>query len=138
MRGKSSIVQKTKPLPGSAENWLARARGDLALAKSPLPEGAFYEDLCFHTHQAAEKALKAVYQHHGWTFHYTHDLGLLIRGLRGKGLKVASGIDDSVDLTVYATESRYPGLGEPVTIEEYHEALRLAEEVVAWAQKRLK
>jgi HEPN domain-containing protein len=138
VRGKSSIVQKTKPSPGSAEDWLARARGDLALAKAPLPEGAFYEDLCFHAQQAAEKALKAVYQHRGWTFQYTHDLGLLISGLRGKGMKVASKIDDSVDLTTYATESRYPGLGEPVTIEEYHEALRLAEVVVAWAQERLR
>jgi len=108
------------------------------LAKVPLPEGARYEDLCFHAQQAAEKALKAVYQRHGWTFHYTHDLGELISGLRGKGLRVPSRIDDSVDLTTYATESRYPGLAEPVTTEEYHEALRLAEEVVSWAQKRLK
>lgn len=131
-------MPQTKPSPGSAEDWLARARGDLALAKAPLPEGAFYEDLCFHAQQATEKALKAVYQHHGWTFHYTHDLGQLISELRGKGLKVPSKIDESVDLTTYASESRYPGLGEPVTTEEYHEALRLAEAVVSWAQKRLR
>lgn len=57
-----------RPAPGSAEDWLARAKGDLAIAEAPLPEGAFYEDLCFHAQQAAEKALKAVYQCHGGRF----------------------------------------------------------------------
>jgi hypothetical protein len=41
-------MPQDRPLPGSAEDWLARAEGDLALARAPLPEGAFYEDLCFH------------------------------------------------------------------------------------------
>ena len=36
-----------RPVPGSAADWLSRARGDLAIARTPLPEGAFYEDLCF-------------------------------------------------------------------------------------------
>jgi hypothetical protein len=50
-------MPQDRPVPGSVEDWLARAEGDLALARAPLPEGAFYEDLCFHTQQAAEKAL---------------------------------------------------------------------------------
>ena len=61
-------------LPGSAVNWLARAKGDLAIAGSELPKGAFLEDFCFHTQQAAEKALKAVLVYHGIKFRYTHDL----------------------------------------------------------------
>lgn len=72
--------------PGTPQDWLARAKGDLALARLPLPQNAFYEDLCFHAQQAAEKALKAVYQHHGWTFRYTHDLEELVTGLESKGL----------------------------------------------------
>ncbi len=52
----------------SSQDWLARAKGDLALALAPLPEGAFYEDLCFHAQQAAEKAVKAVYQSTNWHF----------------------------------------------------------------------
>ena len=67
-------MPQDRPLPGSAEDWLARAEGDLALARAPLPEGAFYEDLCFHAQQAAEKSLKAVYQYFGKRFRYTHDL----------------------------------------------------------------
>lgn len=38
-----------------------RAKGHLALAKQPKPEGAFWEDQSFLAQQAAEKALKAVY-----------------------------------------------------------------------------
>lgn len=33
-----------RPAPGSAKDWLARAKGDLAIAEAPLPDGAFYED----------------------------------------------------------------------------------------------
>lgn len=56
---------------GSAIDWLARAKGDLALAGGELPDGAFLEDLCFHAQQAAEKALKAVHVHHSIKFRYT-------------------------------------------------------------------
>ena len=52
-----------RPTPGTPKDWLARAQGDLALAQISLPEGAYYEDLCFHAQQAAEKAIKAVYRH---------------------------------------------------------------------------
>ena len=127
-----------RAVPGSAEDWLARAEGDLALARVPLPEGAFYEDLCFHAQQAAEKALKGVYQHHRRPFRYTHDLDELITGLQNEGIAVPPEVADAALLTSYAWESRYPGLSEPVTIEEYDEALRQAEFVVSWAVKVIK
>lgn len=73
---------------GSPEEWLARGQGDLALAKVPLPTKGFYEDLCFHTQQAAEKAIKAVYLFHSLTFRYIHDLNVLINGLLGQGVAV--------------------------------------------------
>ncbi len=41
-----------RQMPGSPDDWVRRARSDLALAKIPLPEGALYEDLCFHAQQA--------------------------------------------------------------------------------------
>jgi hypothetical protein len=53
-------MPQDRPVPGSSADWLARAKGDLAIAKAPLPEGAFHEDLCFHAQQAAEKAMKPV------------------------------------------------------------------------------
>jgi HEPN domain-containing protein len=127
-------VPQGRPIPGSPQEWLARARGDLALARAALPEGGFYEDLCFHAQQAAEKALKAFYLSRGWAFRYVHDLEELITGLRQHGLKVPIEIDHAVVLTSYAFEARYPGLGEPVTEEEYKQALNLAERVVRWVE----
>jgi HEPN domain-containing protein len=130
-------MPQDRPVPGSAEDWLTRAKGDLAIARAPLPEGAFLEDLCFHAQQAAEKALKAVYQHRGWTFRYTHDLEELIAGLKEKGLDLPPEVVEADALTSFAWESRYPGLSEPVTDDEYKEALQQASTVVAWAEKEI-
>ena len=127
-------MPQRRPIPGSPQEWLARARGDLALARIPLPEGGFYEDLCFHAQQATEKALKALYLSRGWVFRYVHDLEELITGLRQHSLAIPAEIEDVVVLTSYAFEARYPSLGEPVTEEEYRQALNLAERVVHWVE----
>jgi HEPN domain-containing protein len=93
--------------------------------------------LCFHAPQAAEKALKAIYLHRGWTFPYVHDLEKLLTGLRDNGLTPPPGVSQAVLLTGYAFETRYPGPGEPVTEEEYSRALGLARTVVRWAERVL-
>ena len=41
---------------------------------------------------------------------------------------------EAAELTPYATTLRYPGDEGRVTEEEFHEALRWAEAVVAWAE----
>ncbi|MEW6382057.1 MAG: HEPN domain-containing protein [bacterium] len=130
-------MPQDRPIPGSASDWLARAKGDMALARGPLPEGAFLEDLCFHAQQAAEKATKALYIHHGIVFRYTHDLDELFAGLKKRGIRIPDAVEDSILLTGYAWEARYPGVTEPVTEEEYRKAVRLAEEVIVWAEKEL-
>jgi HEPN domain-containing protein len=130
-------MPQDRAIPGTPQDWLDRARSDLAFARLPLPEGAYYEDLCFHAQQAAEKALKAVYQHHNWTFRYTHDLEELVTGLKRNGLAVPFEVEDAAVLTSFAWETRYPSLGEPVTAEEYREAIQHADAVVAWAEKQI-
>ena len=112
---------------------MMRARSDLALAKVSLPEEAVYEDLCVHAQQAAEKAIKAVYREHNLAFRYTHDLQDLLDGLKDSGVKVPPQVEQAAQLTEYAWDGRYPGLAEPVTEEQYHRALALAEAVVSWA-----
>ena len=129
-------MSQHRDTPGSAADWLRRAKGDLAIAMAPLPAGAFYEDLCFHTQQAAEKALKAVHVHNGWTFRYTHDLETLISGLKQEGIDVPDEIVEADTLSGYAWEARYPGLDEPITKEEYQEAVKMAEAVLAWAESQ--
>lgn len=130
-------MPENRSIPGSAEEWLVRARADLALAQAPLPAGALYEDLCFHAQQAAEKALKAVYQRRGWTFRYVRDLKELLAGLREKGLVVPDNLEEATRLTSYAFEFRYPGVEEPVTKGEYEQAVTLAENVLRWAESQV-
>jgi HEPN domain-containing protein len=130
-------VPQDRSIPGSPQEWLARARGDLALARAPLPPGGFYEYLCFHAQQAAEKALKAVYLHYGWIFRYVHDPEELITGLQQNGLRVPEAVEDAVVLTSYAFEAQYPGLAEPVSEEEYRQAIELAQMVVRWAEEMI-
>lgn len=124
-------------IPGSASDWLVRAKSDLAIAKAPLPQDAFFEDLCFHAQQAAEKALKAVYQHNGWTFRYTHDLEVLISGLLREGVVVPEEVAEADTLSAYAWQARYPSLDESVSEAEYERAIRMAETVLKWATKQV-
>ena len=120
--------------PGGPLDWLSRAKGNLSLAKQPRPEGAFWEDQCFLTQQAAEKAIKAVYQYKQLFFRFTHDLEELCKGLEDCGVPIPVFVKESIILTRYAVETRYPGLYEPLTEEEYKEAIRLAEGVIQWAE----
>lgn len=127
-----------KPVtPGSPEDWLVRAKSNLALASQPKPPDALWEDQCFLAQQAAEKALKAVYQHRGLLFQYIHDLKKLGKGLEQRGLKIPPVVREAIVLTKYAFETRYPGPFEPVTEAEYRKALILADAVIAWAEKMI-
>jgi len=62
----------------------------------------------------------------------------LIAGLKQMGLPIPAEVDEAIVLTSFAWESRYPGLGEPVTVEEYQEALQKAVTVVQWAERKIK
>lgn len=120
--------------PGSAADWLRHARSDLALARVQNTPEILRESLCFHAQQAAEKALKAVLVAHALAFPRTHNLGVLL-DLLSTTRPLPAEIQAADILTEYAVSSRYPTEVEPVTDEEYQEALDLAERVVAWAER---
>lgn len=73
----------------------------------------------------------------GIDFPYIHDLGELLRLLDDSGEKIPQQVRDASQLTDYAVEARYPGLAEPVSQEEYEEALAIAEDVLRWVEARL-
>ncbi|HEV8716201.1 MAG TPA: HEPN domain-containing protein [Candidatus Binatia bacterium] len=123
--------------PGTPREWLARAKSNLAMARREKTEEVFWEDLCFETQQAAEKALKAVLQSKAIRFRYVHSLEELITTLERHRIVVPENIKEAVVLTQYALETRYPGTFEAVSEEEYRRALDLAEQVVSWAEKVL-
>ena len=119
--------------PGSPEDWLRFARSDLELAKITLPPGVLLEGLCFHTQQAAEKALKAVLVSCEIFFPKTHSIRMLL-DLLPDGISVPEEVEDAASLTDYSVMTRYPGDVEMVDEKEYREALNLAETVVSWAE----
>jgi HEPN domain-containing protein len=119
---------------GTAYVWLRRAKSNLIRAKQPKPEEVLWEVLCFDTQQAAEKALKAVLVARRIPFRFVHDIAELLTLLENQGVMLPERIKVSAELTDYSVESRYPGPFEPITEEEFQRALKIAEEVVAWAE----
>jgi len=117
---------------GSPQEWLQHAISNLEIAKEPRPR-VILGHLCFEAQQAAEKAVKAVLVFRGIEFPKTHDLRVLLTIL-DPGRELPEQIWEAVDLTDFAIEPRYPGIGEPVSEEEYRKAVALAEQVVRWAE----
>jgi HEPN domain-containing protein len=120
-----------------AREWLRRAQSDLTLARAK-PQGVYLEDLCFHAQQAAEKAIKALLIRREIEFPYTHDLAKLASSLEKAAGQLPDSIRQAERLTQFAVETRYPGAAPAVGETEYREAVRLAEEVVRWAEGQLK
>jgi len=121
--------------PDDPREWLNRAKSSLARARAGAQiAGVYLEDLCFDAQQAAEKALKALLIYRKVYFPYVHDLAELLGLIEQAGQEVPSTVRQAARLTRYAVVTRYPGLLEPVTPEEYEEAVAIAEEAVRWAQ----
>ena len=119
--------------------WLARAKGNLNLAeKGGRLSGVLLEDLCFNAQQAAEKALKAVCLAQGQDIPKTHSLIHLMDILESGGIEIPKNVRHADILTQYAVQSRYPSIMEEITRTEYREALKLAANVVFWAEKVIK
>jgi HEPN domain-containing protein len=124
----------SRPGPGDSSEWIRRARSNLerARADARLP-GVYLEDLCFDAQQAAEKAIKAVFVERGLAFPYVHDLVALLTRLQQADVSIPDDVKEAGRLTRFGVEARYPGIGEPVSREEYERAVEIADTVVAWA-----
>jgi HEPN domain-containing protein len=122
------------PVPaGSAADWLRHARADLALCQvATSPQ--LLELLCFHAQQACEKSLKGVLVHEGTTVVKTHNLQIIL-DLVAVHCALPTEIAACSKLTDYAVTTRYPGVYEPVTVDEYSKAVKTAEAVVSWAEQ---
>ena len=120
-------------VPGSPQEWLVRARSNLIRARQPRPEVVFWEDLCFDAQQAVEKALKAVLLARGVSFPYVHDIAALLTVIEQQAVPLPLAVRLAAALTEYAVTSRNPGTTEPVTEEEYKDAMQTAEVEYAWA-----
>lgn len=115
---------------GTPEDWLRRAKSNLAIARQPKTEEILWEDFCFEAQQAPEKALKAVLLFKGIKFRFVHDIAELLTLLEQNGIPLSEEIRAAADLTDYSVEARYPGPFEPLTESEFKDALNIAESVV--------
>ena len=106
----------------------------MAKAGSRL-RSVYFEDPCFEAQQAAEKAIKAVLIHLGVRFPYIHDLADLLDLIIKAGERIPKAVRNADRLTRFAVITRYPGVMEPVTRQEFTRAVKIAEQVVRWAEK---
>lgn len=66
--------------------------------------------MCFHAQQAGEKVLKAFLVYHGAKPQKTHDLVVLLTACTDIEPGLSDLEEDCEQLSLYAVESRYPGL----------------------------
>lgn len=113
--------------------WLRWANEDLLLCRhAAVDSGVVPRGACTWAHQAAEKALKALLISYGVDPPKTHSLRQLARLLPDDPALALAGIDlDS--LTRWSIEGRYPDEAEEASTDDAHDALALAEDVVAIA-----
>lgn len=116
------------------ENWIQRAESNLRLAKKGNVEGVVYEDLCFEAQQAAEKALKALLIYFGDEFPRVHSFTVLLERLQ-KYIVLPPNVEDVIELSDYAIQTRYPGDYYPVAEKEYRRAIIISQEVLKWVKQ---
>ncbi len=130
-------MKRPERLPSdNPREWLNRAQSNLGLDKSLVPH-IYLEDYCFNAQQAAEKAIKAVMVLRGIEFPYIHDLTRLMSMLEASGETIPDPVRRAAVLTRFAAQTRYPSVEEPVTKQEYTEAIAIAEAVLHWAEDRI-
>ncbi len=81
--------------------------------------------------------MKAVLLSRKIKFRFVHDLAELLTTLELNGVFSTDSVKKAAILTDYSVEARYPGPFEPITEEEFLESLRIAEDVVAWAEQQI-
>ena len=124
-----------------ARDWLEQAKSDLGHADNDV-SGGYYEWACFSAQQAAEKALKAVYQAHNQVA-WGHAVRELLEGLRDL-LPVSNElIDIGKLLDKYYIIARYPNgfaSGAPkdyFSEKEAENAISGAREIIRFCQDHL-
>ncbi|MBO3842787.1 MAG: HEPN domain-containing protein [Candidatus Brockarchaeota archaeon] len=99
-----------------------------------LLKSGFFEGAAYHSHQAGEKALKALVIHVRG-YHLTHSCKFLLDQLKTQGLKVDELYSYARELDVHYLASRYPNTASAPPYELYDEPK--AKELVENARKIL-
>ena len=111
-----------KKARNEAERWLRQAESDLAFATLGVREG-FPAQACFTSHQAAEKALKAIIYLSGARFVPGHSLVELLERAAAGNEALVELRDSARQLDQYYIPTRYPnGLPGGIPAEVFTDA----------------
>ena len=121
--------------------WFEQSKRDLKMAEELL-KSCLFEGTAYHSHQAAEKALKALVICRGG-YHLTHSCKFLLDQLRSQGLDVEELYSDARELDAHYLISRYPNAASAPPYELYDELkakdlLNRARRVVDFVERNLK
>ena len=118
--------------------WLRKAKDDLRAAEALLNvEPPLFDEIAFHCEQAVEKAQKGFLYWHKQPLQKTHDLDLLGLNCCEIDPSLTEIIKQTVRLTEYAVEYRYPGPTIHPTKNEVEEMIVLAKAVLTEIANRL-
>lgn len=122
------------------KNWIVKAENDLKVAMHEIETKEPVTDaICFHAQQCVEKYLKAFLVYYNQSFRKTHNISeiLVICIEKDPEFKNLQQIN-AHELTVYATELRYPEFFHIPSIEEAKEAIEIAKKVKEFVIKKLR
>ena len=94
--------------PQIISEWLKKADEDFDFATSVIEDSAFYAQICFHFHQAAEKYLKALIIAWDLEFKKIHDLPVLLKLCLDKKPDLKILMDECRLLNGFYIDTRYP------------------------------
>jgi HEPN domain-containing protein len=125
--------------PEEVAAWLAKADGDLRMAAAAVAlDDPLWDQACFHSQQASEKALKALFVSLYAEVPRTHDLTFLVERLTAH-TPVDSEIAGHADaIGHFSVSPRYPSFLDSETEQDARDALSRAQEIVDWVKRSLR
>jgi HEPN domain-containing protein len=121
------------------KEWIYEANNDLGLAEFVIDnDGKYYDLVCFHCQQAAEKYLKAYIIYLRLHYEKVHDLKYLLNVIEKKR-EVPKELKRYADLlNEYTIDSRYPDYWHDPTLEETKECIKAAHDFKKYIEEVLK
>ena len=118
------------------ESWIERAKSSYEISKIDIKNNIYYEDLCFQSQQAVEKAFKGLLIYYGVDPEFTHNIGLLLNELE-KFTEIPENIKVATNVTKYAVITRYPGEYDEITKNDYNESVKIAKDCLDWVENKI-
>lgn len=118
----------------AASEWVALANSDYEAAQILSSTKPYLA--CYHSQQAAEKALKALYVAYGIPFNFVHAIGELMDGLKDRHPQLQQLRKYAAILTLYEANTRYINVStgtnpmKEFTEENAREAIQMAQEIL--------